>query len=123
MVFVVISFLYRVVRLLGLDSPDPLENPTDYTAIMQRDTENRLAWACYFIDLFMATGVDKNVCWNGAVPSIPLPSVQQPFMSQTSVRQYNLAEVENSGIVPAIMDLDLSSLSILIIRLRMTGLR
>ena len=123
MVFVLVSFLYRVIRLHGLDNPEPLEDPHDYAALMQRDTENRLVWACYFIDFFTATGVVKNSCWNNFTPNIPLPVVDRTFAHETSSIRHFLLTTESNGIVPALPDLDLPALSVLVIRLRMTGLR
>lgn len=123
MVFVLVSFLYRVIRLLGLDDPGPLENPNDYLAALQRETENRLVWACFFTDLFTATGVDKNACWKGVTPNIPLPCAEWTSLSQTSIPQHYLAHVENSAMSSVLHDLDLSGLSILVMRLRMTSLR
>lgn len=123
MVFVLVSFLYRVIRLHGLDNPEPLEDPSDYAAWMQRDTENRLAWACYFIDFFTATGVEKNSCWKNFSPNIPLPAVDRMFTPGATTPQHFLLTTESTGILSALPDLDLPALSILVVRLRMTGLR
>lgn len=122
MVFVLVSFLYRVVRLHGLDNPDPTPALPNYSVLRERDMQNRLVWACYFVDLFTATGVDKNACWKGTVPNIPLPLNNHSITSQTTLPGHGLLHVEEQGVVPFIQDLDLSALSILVIRLRMTGL-
>lgn len=123
MVFVLVSFLYRIIRLHGLDDPEPLETPNDHAALMQRDTENRLVWACYFIDFFTATGVEKNSCWKNFTPNIPLPVVDRTFAQEALPMRHFLLTTESTGRVSALPDLDLSALSVLVIRLRMTGLR
>lgn len=123
MVFVLVSFLYRVIRLHGLDNPDPLPASPDQSVLRQRDMENRLVWACYFIDLFTATGVDKNACWKGTIPNIPLPLINHPNTPQHPPSENGLLEVEELGVVPFIQNLDLSALLILVVRLRMTSLR
>lgn len=123
MVFVLISFLYRTIRLLSLDSPEPLESPASPDEILQREMENRVVWSCYFIDVFVASGVEKNSCWKDYIPDIPLPCPEQNFLSCTLSAPQYLQRVEEVGIVPAMPDLDLFSLTIVVSRLRWDLLR
>lgn len=123
MVFVLVSFLYRTVRLLSLDNPEPLENPTNPVDILQREIENRLVWSSYFIDSLVASGVAKNSCWKDYVPGIPLPCNVKSFLAQTPSQRRYVLEIEKMGVVPVIEDLDLNSLTILVVRLRFEVLR
>jgi hypothetical protein len=123
MVFVLVAFLYRVIRLLGLDSPPPLENPGDPAQVLERDVQNRLVWACYFIDLFMATGVEKNACWKGSAPDILLPAPDEFFSVQSPAIQYALPDMDGMLDANIITELDLPAVSIIAILLRIQGLR
>ncbi|KAH7329468.1 hypothetical protein B0I35DRAFT_474073 [Stachybotrys elegans] len=118
MVFVLVAFLYRVIRLLELDHRPPLENPFDPQQVGQRETENRLVWACYFIDLFLTTGVSENSCWKDYTPGIPLPCLEQNFVAKVPSPQQFLPDVEANLTPDAVKRMDISALSILVIRLR-----
>ncbi|KAJ4158380.1 uncharacterized protein LMH87_008909 [Akanthomyces muscarius] len=118
MVFVLISVLYRMVRLLGLDSYRPLDASASPTEIMERESEIRLVWACYYLDVLVGNGVEKNLCWRDDVPSIPLPCPEQNFTSQTMAHPYFLEEIEQSDMTDIIPHLDFQALSILVLRLR-----
>lgn len=116
--FILSAFLYRAIRLLSLDSPRPLDNRPSASQIIQRESENRLVWASYYIDILIGTGVDKNMCWKGHTPDIPLPCPDQDFLSQSLSPPHYVVPVEESGILPVIKELDLSALAVLVIRLR-----
>lgn len=118
MVFVLISVLYRMVRLLSLDSYRPLEANATSTEIMERESEIRLVWACYYLDVLVGNGVEKNLCWRGDVPSIPLPCPEQNFLSQTASQPYFLEDIERNDMADVIPHLDFQAISILILRLR-----
>ncbi|OAA39556.1 Fungal transcriptional regulatory protein [Beauveria brongniartii RCEF 3172] len=118
MVFVLISVLYRMVRLLGLDSYRPLDANATPTEIMERESEIRLVWACYYLDVLVGNGVEKNLCWRDDVPSIPLPCPEQNFTSQTASQPYFLEEIEQTDMSEVVPHLDFQALSILILRLR-----
>ncbi|EGX94456.1 Fungal transcriptional regulatory protein [Cordyceps militaris CM01] len=118
MVFVLISVLYRMVRLLSLDSYRPLDANATPTDIMERESEIRLVWACYYLDVLVGNGVEKNLCWRDDVPSIPLPCPEQNFTSQTASHPYFLEEIEQNDVTEVIPHLDFQALSILILRLR-----
>ena len=122
-VFVLVAFLYRVIRLLALDQPRPLRTilgPTDWT---ERESENRLVWACYFVDAMVSSGVEKNECWGDRVPISALPCPEEHFLSQALSSQPTIAEVENREAVSIFPHLDISSLLLLIVRLRTRVLR
>ncbi|TQV94492.1 Fungal transcriptional regulatory protein [Cordyceps javanica] len=118
MVFVLISVLYRMVRLLSLDSYRPLDANATPTEIMERESEIRLVWACYYLDVLVGNGVEKNLCWRDDVPSIPLPCPEQNFTSQTASHPYFLEDIEQNDMTEVIPHLDFQALSILILRLR-----
>lgn len=118
MVFVLISVLYRMVRLLSLDTYRPLEANATPTEIMERESEIRLVWACYYLDVLVGNGVEKNLCWRDDVPAIPLPCPEQNFLSQTASQPYFLEEIEQNDIADVVPNLDFQALSILILRLR-----
>ncbi|KAH6606903.1 hypothetical protein Trco_006056 [Trichoderma cornu-damae] len=118
LVFILSAFLHRAIRLLGLDSPRPL--PSHHTAaqVTRREVETRIVWASFVIDGLAANGVEKNMCWKDHIPGIPLPCSDDCFTSQLSSTPRYLLQIEDSGMHSAIADLDLSSLLILVVRLR-----
>jgi hypothetical protein len=122
MVFIMVAFLYRLIRLLGLDEMRPLSDNATPTMIIERETEHRLVWACFFIDLFMSTAGPKNMNWREHVPNIPLPRSDLSFLVPTSPRFY-LSTIDDSGVAPVIQDLDISALAVLVMRLRIAGLQ
>ncbi|KAM0259834.1 hypothetical protein ACHAQJ_003078 [Trichoderma viride] len=84
----------------------------------QREVENRIVWASFVIDGLAANGVEKNMCWKDHIPEIPLPCPDDCFESQLSSSPHYLLQIEGSGMHAAITELDLSSLMILVVRLR-----
>ncbi|KAJ6789952.1 hypothetical protein PWT90_10831 [Aphanocladium album] len=118
MVFVLISVLYRMVRLLSLDSYRPLDANATPTEIMERESEIRLVWACYYLDVLVGNGVEKNLCWRDDVPAIPLPCPEHNFLSQTASQPYFLEDIEQNDMADVIPHLDFQAISILILRLR-----
>lgn len=119
--FILVSFLYRVIRLLGLDEPDELLHSNDPAFTLQRNIENRLVWACFFIDLFMATAGEKNTSWGNRVPNIPLPT-QQSNRTLGSPKLY-LSDIETVGVMQMTPNLDLSGIVLMTVRLRIKGLQ
>ncbi|KAI6783981.1 uncharacterized protein J7T54_001857 [Emericellopsis cladophorae] len=122
MVFILVAFLYRVIRLHGLDSFNVHETLQDYEAARQREVETRLVWACYFIDLFTATGVEKNACWHGE-PTLPLPILDRTHVTHYVQARHTLKSIDANGVHAALNDLDLSGILVLVVRLRRTTLR
>ncbi|RFU75772.1 hypothetical protein TARUN_6531 [Trichoderma arundinaceum] len=118
LVFIMLAFLHRAIRLLSLDSPRPLHNHHTAAQMIQREVENRIVWASFIIDSLAANGVEKNMCWKDHIPDIPLPCSEDCFTSQLSSPPHYLLQVEDSGIHTAIAELDLPSLLILVVRLR-----
>lgn len=123
MVFILLAFLHRAIRLLSLDSPRPLHNRCTAAQVIQREVENRIVWASFVIDGLAANGVEKNMCWKDHIPEIPLPCPDDCFTSQLASPQHYLLQVEGSGMQEAITELDLSSLMILVVRLRTKGMQ
>lgn len=118
LVFILLAFMHRAIRLLNLDSPRPLSSHCTTTQMMQREIENRLVWACFVIDNLTANGVEKNMCWK-EVPSIPLPCSDDCFnASQLSSPPAYLLQIEDSGMHSAAAELDLASLMVVVVRLR-----
>lgn len=118
MVYVLVAVLYRMVRLLDLDSYRALPENATPAEIMERECEIRLVWACYYLDVLVGNGVEKNLCWRDDVPSIPLPCPEQDFLAQTASHPYFLEDIERSDIEPMLPKLDFQALSIVILRLR-----
>jgi hypothetical protein len=58
------------------------------------------------------------MCWKDHIPEIPLPCPDDCFESQLSSSPHYLLQIEGSGMHAAITELDLSSLMILVVRLR-----
>ncbi|UKZ77094.1 hypothetical protein TrVFT333_004812 [Trichoderma virens FT-333] len=88
LVFILLAFLHRAIRLLSLDSPHPLPSNSTTAQIMQREIENRIVWASFLIDSLAANA------------------------------QHYLTQIEDSGMHTAISELDLGALLILVVRLR-----
>lgn len=118
MVFVLIAFLYRMVRLLSLDDQRQLESPSSPAEFIQRECEIRLVWACYYIDVLVGTGVDKNLCWRDGAPNIPLPCSDEHFLSQTPGTPFMIDQIERNNLALAVPQLGLQALTILVVRLR-----
>lgn len=91
--------------------------------MIQREVENRIVWASFVIDGLAANGVEKNMCWKDHIPEIPLPCPDDCFISQLASPQHYLLQIEGSGMQEAITELDLSSLMILVVRLRTKGMQ
>lgn len=123
MVFILLAFLHRAIRLLSLDSPRPLHNRCTAAQVIQREVENRIVWASFVIDGLAANGVEKNMCWKDHIPEIPLPCPEDCFTSQLASPPHYLVQIEGSGMQEAITELDLSSLMILVVRLRTKGMQ
>ena len=122
MVFILVAFLYRLIRLLGLDDPRPLPDNATPAMMIERESEHRVVWACFFIDLFMSTAGPKNMNWREHMPNIPLPRADISFLVPPSPRFY-LSAIDDSGVAPVIQDLDISALAVLVMRLRIAGLQ
>ncbi|KAH8125289.1 hypothetical protein LI328DRAFT_155837 [Trichoderma asperelloides] len=118
LVFILLAFLHRAIRLLSLDSPRPLHSHRTAAQMIQREVENRIVWASFLIDGLAANGVEKNMCWKDHIPDIPLPCPDDCFTSQLASPPHYLLQIEGSGMHEAITELDLSSLMILVVRLR-----
>lgn len=120
-VFVLVSFLYRVIRILSLDRARPVRDEKDSDEVLQRQTENRLVWACYFIDQITSSGIDKNSCWRDHLPYLPLlGSEARPQMYPMPMY---IHQAEGDNLQYALQTLDLSALFILITRIRTRVLR
>lgn len=127
MAFVLVGILHRVIRLLRLDDPLPLEDHHDQAAMIERESQNRLVWACYFIDLFMGTAGERNSCWINTIPRIPLPAESDADHNNlaftTTPRYYLEKDIDDVGLIERVEDFDLSGLVIIVVRLRMQGLQ
>ncbi|KAL7792436.1 hypothetical protein V8C37DRAFT_380295 [Trichoderma ceciliae] len=118
LVFIMLAFLHRSIRLLSLDSPRPMHGHHTAAQMNQREVETRLVWASFVMDGLVANGVEKNMCWKDHIPNIPLPCPDDCFTSRLSSPPYYLLQLETPGMHPAIAELDLSSLLIVVVRLR-----
>lgn len=123
LVFILLAFLHRAIRLLSLDSPRPLHNRRTAAQVIQREVENRIVWASFVIDGLAANGVEKNMCWKDHIPEIPLPCPDDCFTSQLASPPHYLLQIEGLGMQEAITELDLSSLMVLVVRLRTKGMQ
>ncbi|KAK1242293.1 hypothetical protein MKX07_000279 [Trichoderma sp. CBMAI-0711] len=119
LVFIMLAFLHRAIRLLSLDAPRPLPSLCTTAQMMQREVENRIVWACFLIDSLAANGVEKNMCWKDNVPNIPLPCSDDCFnTSQVPSTPHYLSQIEDSAMHTVIADLDLAALLVVVVRLR-----
>lgn len=118
LVFFLCGCVYSALRLLGLDvsrAPIYPESPTEF---LHQEAENMVVWACYTIDVFGSSGVDKNSSWRGDIPPVPLPCANQDFLSQTPPSSVHfLSTVEDMGLL-SVKSLDLPALVTILIRLR-----
>jgi hypothetical protein len=117
-VYILVAFLFRTIRLLELDKSKPLVDPTT-EEVIQRETQNRLVWACYF----MTTGVDLNSCWREHLPDAPLPCPERDYALGSLSTPVSLQHVEKNPSQELIKSLDLSALTILVMRLRAKTLK
>jgi hypothetical protein len=122
LVFVLSACLFRSIRLLGLDAPQRSEEKTA-TEILERETERRIVWASYHIDVLISTGVDRNSMWRDEIPPIALPCLNQDFISLTTSPPQFLATFESAENMSLLSQLDLPSLVTVLIRIRYTVLR
>lgn len=124
LVFTLSGSLFRALRLLGLDSPSLLPassgSPTDR---LTQETEGRLVWACYHLDLLLSSGVDKHSLWRDDYPRIPLPCSNQDFLTLSHSAPYYLSHLEVAEALPAVGEFDMPALITVLIRLRSTVLR
>lgn len=117
--FVLVGCLFRQVRLLALDTPD---NGTESAPVSPKhEIENRIVWACYTLDVLLASGVDKNSSWRDDRPTIALPFADADFLSQTTARPPSLMYVLDNP--RAVRELDLPALNVILIHLRSQVLR
>ncbi|OIW27650.1 hypothetical protein CONLIGDRAFT_441613 [Coniochaeta ligniaria NRRL 30616] len=122
LVFVLSACLFRSLRLLGLDTPQREDEKTA-TEILEQETERRIVWASYHIDVLISTGVDRNSMWRDEIPPIPLPCLNQDFLSLTTSARHFLATFESAESMTLLGQLDLPSLVTVLIRLRYSVLR
>ncbi|KAL6867027.1 hypothetical protein J3F83DRAFT_103124 [Trichoderma novae-zelandiae] len=119
LVFILLAFLHRAIRLLSLDSPRSLPSHCTTAQMMQREVENRIVWACFVIDGLAANGVEKNMCWKDYMPNIPLPCSDDCFnTSQLASTPHYLPQIEDSAMHTVIAELDLAALLVVVVRLR-----
>ncbi|KAL7920929.1 hypothetical protein ACQKWADRAFT_297116 [Trichoderma austrokoningii] len=123
LVFILLAFLHRAIRLLSLDSPRPLQSHHTAAQVIQREIENRIVWASFVMDGLAANGIEKNMCWRDHIPEIPLPCPDDCFTSQLTSPPRYLLQIEGSGMHEAVAELDLSSLMVLVVRLRTKGMQ
>lgn len=122
--FTLSGSLFRSLRLLGFDTPSRFPVVSDMPSErLTQETENRLAWACFHLDLLLSSGVDKHSLWRDDFPRIPLPCSNQDFLSLCHSTSYFLSDFESPDMLPIISQLDLPALSTILIRLRSMVLR
>lgn len=121
---------YRVLQLLRLDIPQHSRLTSDaspsgpLTGALQQEVENRLVWACYALDVLIASGVDANSSWHNRLPNVPLPCSDKAFLAQAPGPSPTLREVlPQSGNPASVYELELPALLVVLIRLRSQVLR
>lgn len=124
MVYVLCGYLFRAIQLLGLDSPHQRTTVSGVSSeILEGEVENRIVWACYQIDLLLASGVDRNSLWRGDFPTIPLPCSDRDFLSPIYVSPRFLPDDKDLNSLAVVGKLDLPSLVTVLIKIRATVLR
>lgn len=126
LVFVLIGISFRCIRLLGLDTSKSTDAPqTQACDALASEVEKRIVWQCYLLDILIASGVDANSSWSGRYPQISLPCPEREFLARCpSSPAHFLADLEDLEIFGSIIcRLDLSSLLLVLIRLRDEVLR
>ncbi|KAH7165273.1 hypothetical protein EDB81DRAFT_778906 [Dactylonectria macrodidyma] len=126
LVFVLIGISFRCIRLLGLDTPKSTEAPqTQACDALASEIEKRIVWACYLFDTLAASGVDANSSWFGRYPKLPLPCPEREFLARCpSSPALFLGDFEDAERLGSIVcRLDLSSLLLVLVRLRDQVLR
>ncbi|KAI0019705.1 fungal-specific transcription factor domain-containing protein [Xylariomycetidae sp. FL0641] len=119
LIFTLTGCAFRAMRLLGLDAPsEPANNDQTPANALDREIKNRIVWACYTIDALVASGVDQNSSWRDEFPRVPLPCSDHDFLSQTPAPAQHLSPMLQPESMSNIRNLSLSSLSIVLIRLR-----
>lgn len=122
MVFTMIAFVYRSIRLLSLDTPGKLDESASQEDRIQRECEVRIVWACYFVDAMVGTGVEKNLFWTDDLPTIPLPSpsYNAPF---EDTHEYFLDLLDSALLGTIVPRLDYQAISLLAVTLRTRVMR
>lgn len=117
--FVLGGCIFRQLRLLDLDAIPP--DAESGLVSPESELNIRLAWACYSIDVLLASGVDKNSSWKDGFPHLPLPCSDGEFLSQTSSNPLYLSYVLQNP--HTMRRLDAPALSSLLAYLRTKVLR
>ncbi|KAI1265393.1 hypothetical protein F5Y18DRAFT_386404 [Xylariaceae sp. FL1019] len=111
------------MRLLSLDvepAPDTASTPD---SLLDRQIKDRLVWAVYIMDSFVASGVDQNSMWRSDIPRTPLPWTDREFLTRTAPRRQYLGPIMQAGSMRIIRHFDVFSLTIVLIKLRNDVLR
>lgn len=122
MVFQLIGCCFRLVRLLGLDTPRRSQSDASSEDRIQAEVERRLVWSCYILDNLVGSGVDGNLSWP-TCPRIPLPVGEHEFVSGSIPEQSQLATPLAFGDQLARTKLNLRSNIIYLLSLRTQVLR
>lgn len=124
--FVLSGCAFRAIQLLGHVSPTRSRNNPLGTACPEgllQETWNRLVWASYTFDVFLASGVDLNSSWQSQIPRVPLPCSNRSFLAQTPEPTFTLQQDVRSEDPARFGQLELPTLMIILIRLRASVLR
>jgi hypothetical protein len=120
MAFVLAGCVFRQLCLLGIDKP--VNNAERRNVIpAECEAENRLVWACYSLDVSLASGVDKNSSWRERYPHVPLPCSDSEFLAQSPSRPRTLDQVLTNPTLTS--ELDLPALNSVLTHLRTKVLR
>ncbi|KAF3807977.1 hypothetical protein GCG54_00015359 [Colletotrichum gloeosporioides] len=110
-VFILLGFMYRSMRLLGLDVDvsTRLSHPPSATNFFQSESRSRLVWYCYAVDTLAASGVAANSSWPHKPPEIPLPCNDRDFLARCPSRsEVCLKDLDQpKGLSQAVAQLDL----------------
>ena len=120
MAFVLAGCTFRQLCLLALDRPDD-KNAEPEVVSIERKVENRLVWACYSLDVGLASGVDNNSSWRERCPTVALPCSGSEFHAQSLPKSRTLHQVLTTPVVTR--ELDLPALNAVLMHLRMKVLR
>ncbi|KAL7965992.1 hypothetical protein HDV63DRAFT_397441 [Trichoderma sp. SZMC 28014] len=121
--FVIFGCCVRVMRLLGLDSPEKAAVPSGLAHMTQLETERRLLWSCYLLDSFLGGGVDGNLYWKDDFPGVPLPCSDASFIAQEQYADFETPKLSAFELYPDRSYLNLRSHTIYLVQLRTRVLR
>lgn len=76
---------YRMAQLLRLNIEPEVEGRTPLptvTQITDRESQRRLMWSCYILDVVVGSGVESLIMSSKALPSVRVPCSNNAYLLQ-----------------------------------------